>query len=98
MYEGDYNDVWEPFQVVRLEKIVQKGGETYIRVRKMYRPHDTHMTNEEARTKPLTELFWSDEVARMYPRDVANAINTVSMEDVVGPWYVRPLEHPDQVD
>ena len=43
-------------------------------------------------------LFWSDEVARMYPRDVANAINTVSMEDVVGPWYVRPLEHPDQVD
>ena len=65
VYEGDYNDTWEPFQIVRLEEIVQNGEETYIRVRKMYRPHDTHMTNEEARAKPLTELFWSDAIARM---------------------------------
>ena len=51
------------------------------------------MTNEEARTKPLRELFWSDEIARMYPRDMANATNGVSMKDVVGPCYVRPLDH-----
>ena len=93
MYEGDYNDVWEPFQIVRLEEIVQNGRETYIRVRKMYRPHDTHMTHEEARTKPLTELYWTDEIARMHPKEVAHATNKVSMEDVVGHCYVRPLEH-----
>ena len=34
-FEGDYNDVWESLQVVRLEEIVQNGGETYICVRKM---------------------------------------------------------------
>ena len=54
----------------------------------MYRPHDIHMTNEESRTRPLTELFWSDEIARMYPRDMTNVTNRVSMEDIVG-----PIEH-----
>ena len=81
-----------------MEEIVQNGGETYIRVRKMNRFHDTHMTNEEARAKPLTELFWSDEIARMYPREVANATNRVSMEDVVGPCYVWNLDHPEAED
>ena len=75
-YEGDYNDVWEPLQVVRLNEILQNVGETYICVRKC----NVLMTNEEARTKPLTELFWSDEIARMYPRDMANATNRVSPE------------------
>ena len=34
-FEADYNDVWESLQVLRLEEIVQNGGETYICVRKM---------------------------------------------------------------
>ena len=78
VYEGDHNDTWEPFQIVRLEQIVSTGREMYIRVRKMYRPHDTHMTHEEARTKSLTVLYWTDEIFRMFPKEVANATGNVS--------------------
>ena len=77
-YEGDHRDTWEPFQIVRLEEIVSTSREMYIRVRKMYRPHDTHWTHEEARTKPLTVLYWSDEILRMFPKEVANATGNVS--------------------
>ena len=78
LYEGDHSDTWEPFQIVRLEEIVSTSREMYIRVRKMYRPHDTHWTHEEARTKPLTVLYWSDEILRMFPKEVANATGNVS--------------------
>ena len=78
LYEGDHRDTWEPFQIVRLEEIVSTSREMYIRVRKMYRPHDTHWTHEEARTKPLTVLYWSDEILRMFPKEVANTTGNVS--------------------
>ena len=97
-YEGDHADTWEPFQIVRLEEVVNNGRGCFIRVRKMYRPHDTHLSHEEARTRPLTELFWSGEVARMYPKDVANRTNKVSMEDIVGPCHVRSLENHNSED
>ena len=96
VYEGDYSDVWEPFQVVRLEQVISDGGDILIRVRKLYRPHDTHLSHEEARTKPLTELFWSEEICRMYTRETAARTNMVSMDDVVGPCYVRPVENTEE--
>jgi len=33
---------------------------------------------KEARTKPLTVLYWSDEILRMFPKEVANATGNVS--------------------
>ena len=36
---------------------------TTDQVRKLYRPHDTHLAHEEARCRPYTCLFWSEEVA-----------------------------------
>lgn len=48
-----HNEVWEPFQVVILEEIVQNGGETYIRVRTMYRPHDTLMSMKKQESSLL---------------------------------------------
>ena len=78
VYEGDNSDAWELFQIVRLEQIVSTGRDLYIRVRKLYRPHDTHMTHEEARTKSLTVLYWTDEILRMFPKEVANATGKFS--------------------
>ena len=95
VYEGDHNDTWDPFQVVRLEEIANNGRDVFIRVRKMYRPHDTHLKHEEARKKPLTMLYMSDEVARMYPKDFAHSRSRVSMEDVVAPCYVKVLNEFD---
>ena len=98
VYEGDHNDTWDPFQVVRLEEVVSRGREVYIRVRKLYRPHDTHLAHEEARTRPLTLLYWTEEIARMHPKEVAARTNKVSMEDVVGECFVRPLTEDTDVD
>ena len=50
---------------------VKSRKEFFIRVRKLYRPHDTHLSHEEARSKPYSLLHWSEEIVRMYPREVA---------------------------
>ena len=93
VYEGDHNDTWDPFQVVRLEEIVNNGRDVFIRVRKMYRPHDTHLKHEEARKKPLTMLYMSDETARMYPKESAHSRGKVSMEDVVKHKHEIKMSH-----
>ena len=64
VYRSDHHNTCEPYQIVRLEQIVGKGRNLHIRVRKMYRPHDTHLSIEEARKKPLTVLYWTDEIVR----------------------------------
>ena len=87
-YEGDHHDTWDPFQIVRLEQIVNKN-DVYLRVRKLYRPHDTHLVHEEARTKAYTCLYWTEEIARMHPTEVAKRTGKVSMESIVAPAWVK---------
>eukprot|EP00092_Neocalanus_flemingeri_P000044 GFUD01000045.1.p1 GENE.GFUD01000045.1~~GFUD01000045.1.p1 ORF type:complete len:874 (+),score=224.36 GFUD01000045.1:3-2624(+) len=87
-YEGDHYDTWDPLQVVRLEQIVQEKQNTFLRVRKLYRPHDTHLTHEQARTKPYTCLYWTGEIARMHLPEIARRNNKVSVEAVVGMAWV----------
>ena len=94
-YKGDHVDTWQPFQIVRLEQVVKTRKEFFIRVRKLYRPHDTHLSHEEARTKPYSLLYWSEEIVRMYPRKevTRNNNNKISMDDIVGNCYVLTLEN-----
>ena len=92
-YESDHVDTWQPFQVVRLEQVVKTRSEFFIRVRKLYRPHDTHLSHKEARTKPYSLLHWSEEIVRMYPREVAARNSTISLDEIVGNCYVKPLEN-----
>jgi len=68
LYEGDHSDIWEPFQIVRLEQIVSTSRDMYIRVRKMYRPHDTHWTHEEGGKNQATD---SSLLVRWDPQDVS---------------------------
>ena len=96
VYEGDHHDTWDPFQVVRLEEIVQEGGHVYIRVRKLYRPEDTHLRSEEARAKPLTALYWSNEIARIHDVEFATRNRKVSMEEVVGPCHVTTVKENEE--
>ena len=91
VFEGDHHDTWDPFQCVRLEEIVVERSHTYLRVRKLYRPEDTHLDTEEARARPLTVLYWSNETARIHDVEYANRNKKVSMEDVVGPCHVTTL-------
>ena len=86
--QGDHFSTWDPFQVVRLEQIVQEGQEVFLRVRKLYRPHDTHLTHEEGRTKAYTCLYWTEEIARMHLPEYARRTNKVSMDTVVGVAWV----------
>ena len=94
-YEGDHCDTWDPFQVVRLEQIVQEKQEVFLRVRKMYRPHDTHMVHEVARTKAYSCLYWTGEIARMHLPECAKRTDNVSMETVVGCAWVKGQQGGD---
>ena len=93
-YKGDHFDTWEPFQVVRMEQARKKDG--YVRVRKFYRPHDTHLSHEEARAEPYTGIFWTDEVARLYVPEEAERQGKPGMESVVGRAWVRPQAGGEQ--
>ena len=42
--------------------------------------------------KPYSLLHWSEEIVRMYPREVAARNNKISMDEVVGNCYVKPME------
>ena len=96
VYEGDHHDTWDPFQVVRLEEIVKDGPHVYIRVRKLYRPEDTHLNNEEARAQPLTALYWSNEIARIHDVEFAVRNKKISMEEVVGPCHVTTVQNDEE--
>jgi len=87
--EYEEEETWDPFQVVRLEEIVKERQETCIRVRKLYRPHDTHMKHEVARTKAYSCLYWTEEIARMHLPENAKRTNKVSMESIVDIAYVK---------
>ena len=87
-YKGDHFSTWDPFQVVRLEQIVQEGQEVFLRVRKLYRPHDTHLTHKEGRNNAYTCLYWTEEIARMHLPEYARRTNKVSMDTVVGVAWV----------
>ena len=80
-------DTFDPFQVVRLEELREMDG--YVRVRKLYRPHDTHMRISDARGKPYTYLYWSEEIGRLYTPVIASQKDKPSMEAVVGRAYVK---------
>ena len=66
-YENDHANTRQPFQVVRLEEVIKTHWELFIVVRKLYRPHDTHLSDEEARTRPVSLLHWSEEIVRLCP-------------------------------
>ena len=87
VYKGDHVDTFDPFQVVRLEEVREKEG--YVRVRKLYRPHDTHMSLKEARGKAYTVLYWSEEIGRLYTPLKAGKMNKPSMETVVDKAWVK---------
>ena len=87
VYKGDHVDTFDPFQVVRLEEVREKEG--YVRVRKLYRPHDTHMSLKEARGKAYTVLYWSEEIGRLYTPHKAGKMNKPSMETVVDKAWVK---------
>jgi len=87
IYKGDHVETFDPFQVVRLEEVREKDG--YVRVRKLYRPHDTHMSVREARGKPYTYLYWSEEIGRLYTPAKAAQKDKPSMEAVVGRAWVK---------
>ena len=87
IYKGDHVDTFDPFQVVRLEELREMDG--YVRVRKLYRPHDTHMRVSDARGKPYTILYWSEEIGRLYTPVKASQKDKPSMEAVVGRAYVK---------
>ena len=42
-YKGDQHDTWD--QIVRLEEILRTDDGPVLRLRKMYRPDDTHMSH-----------------------------------------------------
>ena len=96
MYKGDHIDTFDPFQVVRLEKVREKDG--YVRVRKLYRPHDTHMSVREARGKAYTKLYWSEEIGRLYTPAKAAQRDRPSMEAVVGKAWVKATSGGDGED
>ena len=87
IYKGDHVETFDPFQVVRLEEVREKDG--YVRVRKLYRPHDTHMSVREARGKPYTYLYWSEEIGRLYTPAKAAQMDKPSMEAVVSRAWVK---------
>ena len=87
IYKGDHVETFDPFQVVRLEEVREKDG--YVRVRKLYRPHDTHMSVREARGKPYTYLYWSEEIGRLYTPVKAAQKDKPSMEAVVSRAWVK---------
>ena len=93
VYKGDHYDTWAPFQVVRLEECRQKDG--YVRVRKLYRPHDTHLQHEEARALPYTALYWTEEIGRLYTQEMAASLGKPGMEGVVGRCWVAGQEGGD---
>ena len=98
IFKPDHWNTAPPYQVIRLEKILRKSNSEFcILVRKHYHPQDTHLSKEEARTKPYTVLHWSEEMAMMYPREVAAkkqmiSLQRTSMDKVVGLCHVRPQE------
>ena len=94
-YQGDHFDTWAPFQVVRLEQIVQEKQEVFLRLRKLYRPHDTHLSHEEARTRAYTCLYWTGEIARMHLPEHAKRTNKVSMESVVSMAWIKGQQGGD---
>ena len=96
VYKGDHIDTFDPFQVVRLEEVREKDG--YVRVRKLYRPHDTHMSVREARGKAYTKLYWSEEIGRLYTPVKAASRDRPSMEAVVGKAWVKAKSGGDGED
>ncbi len=46
------------------------GSHNRIRVRKMYRPEDTCMTEEEAFAKDINYLLWSNETVSIDPKQL----------------------------
>ena len=52
IFKPDHYATSPPFQIVRMEKVIKKSSNSFcIWVRKLYRPHDTHLSHEEARTR-----------------------------------------------
>ena len=97
VYKGDHIDTFDPFQVVsRLEEVRERDG--YVRVRKLYRPHDTHMSVREARGKAYTKLYWSEEIGRLYTPVKAAQRDRPSMEAVVGKAWVKAKSGGDGED
>ena len=94
----------QPFQVVRLEKVIQKSRQDFcILLHLCYRPEDTHLSHEEARFKPYSLLHWSEEKVLMYPKEVAAVkhkfgLERVSIDKVVGKCYVKPMENMSEED
>jgi len=81
VFLGDHHNTWDPLQVVRLEEVKEEEGVILMRVRQMYRPQDTHLEREEARTKPLSCLYWTEEMKWMQETDIE--------ERVVGKAWVK---------
>ena len=81
---------------LRLEKVREKDG--YVRVRKLYRPHDTHMSVREARGKAYTKLYWAEEIGRLYTPVKAAQRDRPSMEAVVGKAWVKAKSGGDGED
>ena len=55
--------------------------------------HDTHLSDEEAKTRSYCLLHWSEETVRMYPREVTARNNKIRMGDIVAKCYVKPLKN-----
>ena len=104
VYKSDHMFTMQPFQVVRLEKVIQKSSQDFcILLRLLYRPQDTHLSHEEARVKPYSLLHWSEEMVLMYPREVADkkhklGLERLSMDKVIGNCYVMPMENRSEED
>jgi len=69
-YHGDHHATYDPLQVLRVEKVSRELGKAKLKLRKLYRPENTSLTLEEARTKPLSCLYWTNEFAVLREDDL----------------------------
>ena len=87
-YKGDHHDTWDPFQIVRLEEILCTDDGPVLRLRKMYRPDDTHMADEYARSVAYTCIFWTEEIVRMYLPEEGQRLARPGMDIIAGQAWV----------
>ncbi|KAK7495817.1 hypothetical protein BaRGS_00013037, partial [Batillaria attramentaria] len=95
----------EPFRIARIEQIFSKKStntklvnvaELKVRVRKFYRPENTHKGAQASYQSDLNKLYWSDEEATVDFGLVEGKCSVVYSEAIVGDWDDYFLKESDR--
>ena len=73
---------------MRLEEILRTDDGPVLRLRNMYRPDDTHMADEYARSVAYTFIFWTEEIVRMYLPEEGQRLARPGMDIIAGQAWV----------